>query len=101
MAKKKRREKMDPVLAKFFGNFFPKFYEYVSSYEEAAKMGLNGLSQDEKKALKRLLEDLVSSRYSADDLVEIWRRSPSENWLTNGEQIRALLRATHKRIIHL
>jgi hypothetical protein len=90
--------KMIPILAKFFRNFFPKFYEHVSSHDDAARMGLRNMSQEEKRALAPLLDDLISSRYSADDLVKLWKSSPAENQLSNGEQIRALLKAARDRI---
>lgn len=89
---------MVPVLAKFFRNFFPHFYEHVSSYDEAARMGLRDFSPDEKAALAPLLDDLLGPRYSADDLVKLWESSPAEVDLANGEQIRALLEATRKQI---
>lgn len=96
----KRGAAMEPVLAKFFANFFPKFYEYVSSHDDAAKIGLRDLSAKEKARLASLLDDLVSPRYSADDLVRVWRRSPADEnvQLSNGNQIRELLKAARERI---
>ncbi|MBN9071498.1 MAG: hypothetical protein J0H34_07800 [Rhizobiales bacterium] len=89
---------MEPVLAKFFEGFWLKFPEYSSSYDDAAKWGLQDLSADEKARLAPLLDELIGPRHSADDLVELWRRSPAEPQLSNGEQIRELLKAARARI---
>jgi hypothetical protein len=45
----KRGAAMEPILAKFFANFFPKFYEYVSSHDDAARIGLKDLSAEERR----------------------------------------------------
>jgi hypothetical protein len=49
---------------------------------------------------RRVLDDLVSPRYSADDLVRVWRRSPADEnvQLSNGNQIREPLKAARERI---
>ncbi|HVW55357.1 MAG TPA: hypothetical protein VHC00_06740, partial [Rhizobiaceae bacterium] len=96
----KRDTAMEPVLAKFFANFFPKFYELVSSHDDAARIGLKRLSVEEKARLAPLLDDLIGPRYSADDLVRVWRRSPADEnvQLSNGNQIRELLKAARERI---
>jgi len=91
---------MRPVLKKFFANFFPEFYEYVSSHDDAAKIGLQDLSMEEKARLAPMLDDLIGPDHSADDLVRLWRKSPADAnvQLTNGDQIRELLKAARERI---
>lgn len=91
---------MEPVLAKFFANFFPKFYEVVETHDDAAKIGLRGLTVEEKTRLAPILDDLIGPSHSAGDLVRLWRRSPADAnvQLSNGDQIRELLKAARERI---
>jgi hypothetical protein len=95
---KKEQRQLQPVLDKFLGNFFLKFYEFITTHEDAARLGLRGLSIQEKAELAPLLDELISARYSADDLVKLWEVSPAENQLSNGEQIRMLLKAARAKI---
>jgi hypothetical protein len=90
--------KMHPLLAKFCRKFFAHFYEFYSTLDAAAKLGLGSLTQEEKRELAPILDEITSPRYSADDLVKLWKSSPADVWLTNGEQIRTLFKRTREII---
>ncbi|GLS32916.1 hypothetical protein SAMN04488498_108120 [Mesorhizobium albiziae] len=79
-------------------NFFDGFYEFYSTLDDLAKLGLGSLTQEEKRELAPILDEITSPRYSADDLVQLWKSSPADVWLTNGKQIRTLFKRAREMI---
>ncbi len=66
-----KANEIDPLVAKFCRKFFVHFYEFYSTLDDAAKLGLGSLTTEEKRKLAPVLDEITSSRYSADDLVKL------------------------------
>ena len=89
---------MHPLLKKFCRKFFVHFYEFYPTLDDAAKLGLGSFTKEEKIEFASVLDEITSERYSADDLVELWRSSPADVWLVNGEEIRTLFKLARRKI---
>jgi hypothetical protein len=83
---------MHPLLKKFCGNYFVRFYEVYTTLDEGAALGIRGLNEEEKKEMALILDEITSSRYSADDLVKLWNGSPADVHFGDGEEVRMLFR---------
>jgi hypothetical protein len=89
---------MHPLLKKFCGQYFVRFYEIYPTLDEGAALGLCRLKEEEKKELALILDEITSSRYSADDLVKLWNSSPADVHFGDGEQVRMLFRRARQMI---
>ena len=89
---------MHPLLKRFCGQYFVRFYEIYTTLDEVAALGIRGLNEEEKKELALVLDDITSSRYSADDLVKLWNGSPADVWFGDGEEVRMLFRRARQMI---
>jgi hypothetical protein len=81
---------MRPRLKRFCGQYFVRFYEIYPTLDEGAAIGLSGLNEEEKKELALVLDEITSSRHSADDLVKRWNSSSADVWFGDGEAVRML-----------
>jgi len=89
---------MHPLLKKFCSEYFVRFYEIYTTLDEGAALGLCGLNEEEKKELAPILDEITSSRYSADDLKKLWNSSPADVHFGDGEEVRMIFRRARQLI---
>lgn len=59
-------------LHKFSAFFYPRGYEEFATVDEWIAHNFNVLSAQEKTALKRFLDELLTGGYSDEELADIW-----------------------------
>ena len=89
---------MHPLLKKFCGQYFVRFYEVYTTLDEVAEIGLCGVTKEERKELALVLDEVTSSHYSADDLVKLWNSSPADVWFRDGEEVRMIFKHARNMI---
>ncbi|MCB1520571.1 MAG: hypothetical protein KDJ37_08345 [Hyphomicrobiaceae bacterium] len=79
------------VFKRMCQNFGPDLGEFVSSWEDLSLLALHNLEISEARSLAPFIEDLLSGRYSDEDLKEFWWTMPVTTVFDSGNEVRRLL----------
>lgn len=72
-------------------NFGPDLEELVASWDDMVLLALHNLEISEAKTLAPVIDELLSGRYSDDDLKEFWWSMPVTTVFYSGDHVRTLL----------
>lgn len=80
-----------PAFKSMCQNFGPDLGEIVSSWEDLSLLALHNLEISEARSLVPFIEELLSDRYSDEDLKEFWWTMPVTTVFDSGNDVRRLL----------
>lgn len=80
-----------PAFKHMCQNFGPDLGEIVSSWEDLSLLALHNLEISEARSLVPFIEELLSDRYSDEDLKEFWWTTPVTTVFDSGNDVRRLL----------
>lgn len=86
------------VFKRMCQNFGPDLGEIVSSWEDLSLLALHNLEISEARSLVPFIEDLLSGRYSDEDLKEFWWTMPVTTVFDSGNDERRLLNQIHETL---
>lgn len=71
--------------------FHQDIFVISESRADLAEWVLAGFSESERQGLKSFLSEIVSSRYSDEQLLNLWDGMPAEIWFGDAREFRELL----------
>lgn len=87
-----------PAFKHMCQNFGPDLGEIVSSWEDLSLLALHNLEISEARSLVPFIEELLSDRYSDEDLKEFWWTMPVTTVFDSGNDVRRLLQQIHETL---
>lgn len=87
-----------PAFKRMCQNFGPDLGEIVSSWEDLSLLALHNVEISEARSLVPFIEDLLSGRYSDEDLKEFWWTMPVTSAFESGKDVRRFLSQVHETL---
>lgn len=87
------------ALKNAFHNLGPDMHEYVSSMDGLVEIALSGLGLQDVATVLPFLDEMLSGRYSPEDLKDMWWRTPATFVFLDGGDIAEFLSRMRRALL--
>ncbi|MBU1212967.1 MAG: hypothetical protein KJ587_17105 [Alphaproteobacteria bacterium] len=72
-------------------NFHQDIHLHTKTLDDMVEFATNGIGDTERKIVAAYLDEILSDRFSDDDLKDIWYKTPADVYFPEGGHLRQLL----------